>query len=147
MAVRRYADKISGPVRDRIDIQQGFLPMKKAYLRAALQRTEPSAAVAARVEEARTRQAHRLMGSGWRTNGEVSGPYLRTHLPLPDGLDIVEGAVSRGKLSPRGVDKVLRVAWTLADLANRARPGRDDVAIALAMRRGEQAEMVSRSGA
>ena len=141
MAVRRYADKISGPVRDRIDIQQAFLPMKKAFLRAAIQRVEPSATVAARVLEARDRQAHRLLGSGWHTNGEVPGPYLRSHLPLPGGLEVLEEAVSRGRLSPRGVDKVLRVAWTLADLAARDRPGPEQVGVALAMRRGEQADV------
>lgn len=146
MSVRRYAEKISAPVRDRIDISQAFRPVKKAFLRAALQRVEPTAVVADRVLEARGRQAHRLMGSGWLTNGEVSGPYLRSHLPLPEGLEIVEEAVNRGKLSPRGVDKVLRVAWTLADLASRHRPGRDDVAVALAMRRGEQTETMQRSG-
>lgn len=145
MAVRRYAEKISGPVRDRIDIQQAFLPMKKAFLRAALQRVESSAVVAARVVEARARQAHRLLGSGWHTNGEVSGPFLRTHLPLPDGLDILEDAVSRGRLSPRGVDKVLRISWTLADLAARPRPGRDEVGAALAMRRGEPAQTSARN--
>jgi magnesium chelatase family protein len=146
MAVRRYADKISGPVRDRIDIQQGFVPMKKAFLRAALDRVEPTEKVAARVLEARARQSHRLLGSGWLTNGEVPGPYLRTHLPLPEGLGIVEDAVSRGRLSPRGVDKVLRVAWTLADLAGQDRPGRDEVGVALAMRRGEQAETTRSAG-
>lgn len=146
LAIRRYADKISGPVRDRIDISQGFRPMKKAFLRSALQqRPEASTVVAGRVAEARARQTQRLSGTGWQTNGEVSGPYLRTHLPLPDGLGLVESAVSRGQLSPRGVDKVLRVAWTLADLARRDRPSRDEVAIALAMRRGEQTEMTSRS--
>jgi magnesium chelatase family protein len=145
MAVRRYADKISGPVRDRIDIQQGFVPMRKAFLRAAALRVESSAAVALRVLEARARQSHRLAGSGWRTNGEVPGPYLRGQLPLPDGLGILEDAVSRGKLSPRGVDKVLRVAWTLADLAGRDRPGRDQVTVALAMRRGEPTETLDRS--
>jgi magnesium chelatase family protein len=114
--------------------------MRKAYLKAALQRTESSAVVGERVREARGRQAHRLRGTGWQTNGEVPGPYLRRQLPLPDGLQVVETAVNRGKLSPRGVDKVLRVAWTLADLAARDRPGRDEVAVALAMRRGEQLE-------
>ena len=114
--------------------------MRKAYLKAALQRTESSAVVAERVREARARQEHRLQGTGWQTNGEVPGPYLRRQLPLPDGLQVVETAVTRGKLSPRGVDKVLRVAWTLADLAGRDRPGRDEVGVALAMRRGEQLE-------
>ncbi|HYP44398.1 MAG TPA: YifB family Mg chelatase-like AAA ATPase [Propionibacteriaceae bacterium] len=141
LAVRRYAAKISGPVRDRIDISQAFRPTKRAFLRSALPDSESTATVAGRVLEARARQAHRLTGSGWQTNGEVSGPYLRTHLPLPEGLALVEDAVSRGKLSPRGVDKVLRVAWTLADLAARDRPARDQLAIALAMRRGEQAEL------
>jgi magnesium chelatase family protein len=145
MAVRRYADKISGPVRDRIDIQQAFLPTKKAFLKTAQLSTEASAVVASRVLEARARQKTRLAGSGWQTNGEVSGPHLRSHLPLPDGLSILEGAVSRGRLSPRGVDKVLRIAWTLADLAGRDRPGREQVATALAMRRGEQAQSLSRS--
>jgi magnesium chelatase family protein len=140
LAVRRYGERISGPIKDRIDISCIFLPMRKAYLKTALQRTESSAVVGNRVQEARARQGHRLRGTGWQTNGEVPGPYLRRQLPLPDALQVVETAVNRGKLSPRGVDKVLRVAWTLADLAGRDRPGRDEVAVALAMRRGEQLE-------
>ena len=35
-AIRRYAEKISGPIRDRIDISQAFLPMRKAYLKQAI---------------------------------------------------------------------------------------------------------------
>jgi magnesium chelatase family protein len=138
MAVRRYADKISGPIRDRIDINQAFLPLRKAYLKAALQRTEASVVVAERVAEARERQLRRLAGTGWRTNGEVSGNYLRRHLPLPAGLQDVDEAYDRGRLSARGVDRVLRLSWTVADLSGRDVPGRDEVAIALAMRRGEQ---------
>jgi magnesium chelatase family protein len=143
--VRRYAEKISGPVLDRIDINQAFLPLRKAYLKkATLQCAESSAAVAERVLDARDRQRRRLAGSGWQTNGEVSGTYLRRHLPLPDGLQAVDEAVDRGRLSARGVDKVLRLAWTVADLAGRDRPGRDELAIALAMRRGEQPGAVRR---
>ncbi len=145
LTVRRYAEKISGPIRDRIDISQAFLPMRKTHLKAALERTESSVVVAGRVAEARARQLHRLAGSGWRTNGEVSGPYLRRTLPLPDGLRVVDDAFNRGRLSARGVDKVLRVAWTLCDLAGRDRPGPDEVAVALAMRRGEQPGTVSRA--
>ena len=144
MVVRRYAEKISGPIRDRIDISQAFLPLRKAYLKAALQRSESSALVAERVREARDRQRRRLAGSGWQTNGEVSGTYLRRHLPLPDGLHTVDEAVDRGRLSARGVDKVLRLAWTIADLGGRDVPGRDELAIALAMRRGEQPGGVKR---
>jgi magnesium chelatase family protein len=138
MAVRRYAEKISRPIRDRIDINQTFLPLRKAFLKAALQRSEASSVVAERVAEARERQLRRLAGTGWRTNGEVSGNYLRRHLPLPDGVQDVDDACDRGRLSARGVDKVLRLSWTIADLAGRDFPGRDEVAIALAMRRGDQ---------
>jgi magnesium chelatase family protein len=144
MAVRRYAERISGPIRDRIDVNQGFLPMRKAYLKAALQRTEPSAVVAERVQEARQRQLRRLAGTGWRTNSEVSGTHLRKHLPLPSGIAEVDAAYDRGHLSSRGVDKVLRLSWTVADLAGRDVPGPDEVGIALAMRRGEQPGSVLR---
>ncbi len=137
MTVRRYRERLSGPIRDRIDIQLVLLPMKKAFLQAAMAQAEPSAVVADRVRAARDRQAHRLRGTGWSTNGEVSGPYLRARLPLPAGTELIDRAVAAGRLSPRGVDKVLRVAWTLADLAGRGQPGRSEVRTALAMRRGE----------
>ena len=100
--------------------------------------------MAERVAEARQRQRRRLAGTGWRTNGEVSGTYLRRHLPLPGRLQAVDEAYDRGRLSARGVDKVLRLSWTVADLAGRDVPGPDEVAIALAMRRGEQSGTVVR---
>ena len=137
MAIRRYGQKLSDPIRDRIDISQTFRPPRRARVRAALVGGESSAIVSARVAEARDRQTRRLAGTEWRCNGEVDGPYLRRHLPLPDGLDAVDDALDRGLLSPRGVDKVLRVAWTVADLAGVDRPLADHVAVALAMRRGE----------
>jgi magnesium chelatase family protein len=137
MAIRRYAQRLSDPIRDRIDISQAFRPPRRSRIRPALTGGETSAQVRARVIEARERQARRLAGTEWRCNGEVSGPYLRRHLPLPDGLDAVDEALDRGLLSPRGVDKVLRVAWTVADLAGVDRPRADHVAVALAMRRGE----------
>jgi magnesium chelatase family protein len=138
MQVRRYSTKISLPIRDRIDIFQSFLPLSKTFLKvAARQPAEPSAAVAERVAEARARQAWRLAGTGWLTNGEVTGRYLTKHLPLPDGLHLLDDAAARGGLSARGVDKVLRISWTIADLGGRDRPSRDDLGVALAMRRGE----------
>jgi magnesium chelatase family protein len=87
---------------------------------------------------ARDRQRHRLGPSGWRTNGEVPGPALRKRLPLPDGSELLDVAVARGRLSARGVDKVLRLAWTIADLAGVAAPTREHLHTALAMRRGEE---------
>ena len=138
MAVRRYGEKLSGPIRDRIDLVQPMLPMRKSYLADALARAEPTAVVAARVAEAQARQRHRLAGTGWQSNSEVSGSYLRRRLPLPDSVEMLDRAVASGSVSPRGVDKTLRIAWTIADLSGLPRPGRDELSIALAMRRGEQ---------
>ena len=146
MQIRRYANKISLPIRDRIDIVQAFMPLGKAFLKvAAKQPSEASGVVAGRVAEARARQAHRLAGTSWLTNGEVPGSHLTKQLPLPDGLHLLDEAANRGRLSARGVDKVLRVSWTLADLRCRDRPTKDDLAIALAMRRGEPAGIAQRA--
>ncbi|MDQ7993585.1 MAG: ATP-binding protein, partial [Propionicimonas sp.] len=134
----RYARKVSGPVLDRIDIHQHLRPLRRSFLKAALEAAEPSSVVAERVLAARLRQARRLAASGWRTNGEVPGPALRRQLPLPDGIEQVDQAVSRGLLSARGVDKVLRLAWTVADLSGAGRPSAEHLRTALAMRRGEE---------
>jgi magnesium chelatase family protein len=136
MAVRRYAERISGPILDRIDIRHHLRPMSRSYLRAAEGGGETSAAVASRVAEARDRQQRRLTPHGWRTNGEIPGPALRRRLPLPRGSDLLDEAVARGRLSARGVDKVIRLAWTIADLAGVDRPERSHLHTALAMRHG-----------
>ena len=136
--VRRYARRVSGPILDRVDIHQHLRPMRRSFLKAALEAAEPSAVVAERVRAARDRQFHRLEPAGWRTNGEVPGPALRRQLPLPHGVELLDDAVSRGLLSARGVDKVLRLAWTICDLAGAGRPTADHLHTALAMRRGEE---------
>jgi len=140
MAVRRYAQRVSGPILDRVDIHQHLRPLRKSFLAAALRAAEPSAAVAERVRLARERQVRRLTFGGWRTNGEVPGPVLRRHLPMPEGAELLDEAVSLGTLSARGVDKVLRLAWTIADLDGVDRPRRRHLHTALAMRRGQDLE-------
>lgn len=139
MAVRRYAERLSGPIRDRVDISQVLRPIRKTFLAEAVHSAESTATVAQRVRSARDRQARRLAGTGWSTNSAVRGSYLRNHLPLPDGLEHLDRAVSRGQLSARGVDRVLRLAWTVADLGGRDRPSTQDLMTALSMRRGESA--------
>lgn len=136
--VRRYGERISGPILDRIDLHQRLVPMRKAFLKLAVHACEPSSAIAARVAEARQRQARRLAGTGWLTNGEVPGPFLRRELPPASGTDVIDDAVIRGTLSSRGVDKVLRVAWTLADLAGHERVDASEIRAAMAMRQGER---------
>lgn len=140
MAVRRYAARVSGPILDRIDIHQMLRPVRAAFLSGGHELGETSQAVAERILAARERQRYRLEPTGWRTNGEVPGPALRKRLPLPAGSELLDTAVARGRLSARGVDKVLRLAWTIADLAGVGRPDREHLHTALAMRRGEYTE-------
>ena len=141
-AIRRYTTRLSGPILDRIDLHVTLHPLRSAFLKKlATSPGESSAVVAERVLEARLRQRHRLAEFGYSRNVEVPGPVLRQQLRPAGGLDEVEQAVARGLLSARGVDKVLRVAWTLADLSGRARPAAGDIETALGMRLGESEEV------
>lgn len=138
--IKRYRDRISGPILDRIDIRQELLPMGPTLLDMTKLGSsgEPSAVVGARVAEARERQARRLAGTGWRTNAEVPGPYVRTQWPRPEGMRVLDDHVRRGLLSARGIDRAVRVAWTIADLAGRDRPTAADLSEAVALRLGTQ---------
>jgi magnesium chelatase family protein len=91
--------------------------------------------VAGRVRAARSAAAGRLAGSGLTLNSQVPGRLLRERWTVPRGaLALAERALERGSLSVRGFDRVLRVAWTLADLAGAASPRAEHVAEALGMR-------------
>lgn len=136
-SVRRYAERVSGPILDRIDITQQLAPEPRSRAIAA-PLGESSEVVADRVRQARDRQEHRLSRWGLRTNGEVPGALLRQHLAPPTQTDLLDRALLRGELSARGVDRVLRLGWTVADLAGRDRISGRDLRVALAMRRGAE---------
>ncbi|WP_019137535.1 YifB family Mg chelatase-like AAA ATPase [Cellulomonas massiliensis] len=133
---RRYFGKLSGPLLDRVDLQVELEDARSAALPG-----ESTAVVAARVAQARAAGAERLAGTPWRTNAEVPGPWLRERLGADRALvGDLDRALDRGTLSLRGVDRVLRVAWTLADLGGRPAPRRADVGLALLLRtRGQGA--------
>ncbi|MGC1208960.1 MAG: ATP-binding protein, partial [Ornithinimicrobium sp.] len=97
---------------------------------------ERSADVAHRVCAARTRQMDRLSDTPWQVNAQVSGAYLRDgplRLPRAVTRDL-DRAMDTGALTLRGYDRCLRVAWTVADLADRSQPSRSDAAFALTLR-------------
>ncbi|MFE2847348.1 YifB family Mg chelatase-like AAA ATPase [Streptomyces scopuliridis] len=136
-AIRRYQARLSGPLLDRVDLRVGVQPVHRADLLGQGGRGESTAAVAERVRDARQRSAARLDGTPWTVNSEVPGHELRTRWPVaPGALAAAERDLERGLLTARGLDRVLRVAWTVADLAGRARPESRDVALALELRTG-----------
>jgi magnesium chelatase family protein len=89
-----------------------------------------------RIEAARAAQAERLVATPWRLNGTVDGSHLRTALKLPAAVTRpLDVRFDTGEVTMRGYDRMLRLAWTLADLAGRDRPGVQDVDQAVMMRR------------
>jgi magnesium chelatase family protein len=132
---RRYQARLSGPLLDRIDLQVEIGAPTRAELRADVGASESSAVVAARVAVARAAMATRLRGTQWRTNAEVPGAVLRRRWPLPASVTFAaDRAFETGALTARGLDRVLRVAWTLADLEGLARPGQAELGLALDLR-------------
>jgi len=134
-AKRRYQDRVSGPVRDRIDIYRKVQPVSRHHLDDGFADIDSSKVVAERVAMARERQRHRYAGTPWRCNREVPGPTLRQSWPLPSSATTeLEEDLARARISARGADRVLRLAWTLADLDQVGRPGREHVNEAVALR-------------
>jgi magnesium chelatase family protein len=131
---RRYAARLSGPLLDRVDVKVQLLPVGRAELLSDRQLTEPSTVVATRVLEARLRATRRLQGTRWRLNAEIPGSELRrTFRPAPGALASLERAMDLGQISARGADRVIRTAWTLADLAGQDKPRLSEVGYALGL--------------
>ncbi|WP_285588950.1 YifB family Mg chelatase-like AAA ATPase [Herbidospora sp. NBRC 101105] len=136
---RRYLSRLSGPLLDRVDVKVRLSPPTRAELLADRALTESSATVAERVVEARERAARRLSGTPWRLNAEVPSSLLHGGWRLDHNvLAPLHRAVDLGTLSARGVDRVLRVAWTIADISRRPRPAADEISLALTMWMGEE---------
>ena len=132
-AKRRYLGRLSGPLLDRVDLRVQMNPIRAGAFSAT--DGEPTAQVRQRVAQARDAAAQRWRPHGFRTNAEVSGALLRRKFrPSSAAMDPLRKALDRGLLSIRGLDRTLRVAWSLADLAGRTSPGLDEVAAALSFR-------------
>jgi magnesium chelatase family protein len=131
---RRYLARLSGPLLDRVDVKVELLPVGRAELLSDRRLTEPGAVVAERVRLARQRAAARLSGTPWRLNAEIPGSELRKrYVPAAGALAPLERAMDLGTVSARGADRIIRLSWTLADLADVPRPGAGEISYALAL--------------
>ncbi|MCZ4509845.1 YifB family Mg chelatase-like AAA ATPase [Streptomyces sp. ActVer] len=136
-AIRRYQARLSGPLLDRVDLRVEVDRVTRSELTERGARGESTETVADRVRTARDRAAARLTDTPWRTNSEVPGRELRSRwYASPGAMDDAERSLERGVLTARGLDRVLRVAWTVADLVGHDRPDATDVALALQLRTG-----------
>ncbi|WP_300680227.1 YifB family Mg chelatase-like AAA ATPase [Nocardioides sp.] len=131
---RDYQRRMSGPVLDRIDITRQLRPSVPGDQDGP---AGASAEIREAVVRARARQSDRYAGTGWRLNSDVPAVALREEWPLaPDAARELDGAMGQGVLTHRAIVRVQRLAWTLADLGERERPGIAELHAALALRTG-----------
>lgn len=125
---RNYAQRLSGPLLDRMDINISMPHVQSSEF------GENSATVALRVNEARERTRHRLLGLPWHVNAHVPASHLlNAFRPTSDGQELLN-EYHRKSGGLRGAHRILRVAWSIADLAGHKVPDRGDVAMAIHLR-------------
>jgi magnesium chelatase family protein len=135
---RRYLGRMSGPLLDRIDIQLRVRRITSAQLRLADETPRLTTVEARRrVGEARAAAGSRLEGTQWRLNSQVPGTWLRGRgmRLAPATTASIDRALERGGITMRGYDRVLRLAWTLADLDGCTVPLAEHVGRALYLRK------------
>src|SRR6218665_633949 len=140
MVKRRYLGRLSGPLLDRIDLQMWVPRITIASMRLAGQQNGMSSAAArVKVAAARAVARERLRNTRWQTNAQMTGAWLRGEGKLHPGTRATKSldrALELGNITMRGYDRVLKVAWTVADLDSAAAPTADHVGQALYLRKG-----------
>lgn len=132
IARRRYAERLSRPLLDRIDIRLSLL--KPSTTDLASTPTESSAAIRERVLVARARASKRFENEPWSLNAQAPGTALRQRWrPTPEAESLIRSAERTGA-SLRSTDRLLRIAWTVADLDGAACPSAEHVATAMGLR-------------
>lgn len=136
LQVRRYLGKLSGPLMDRIDIRVTVDPVSRVEL-ASQELGESSADIRTRVIEARNRAAIRFKNEKWSLNAEIPARALRRdYAPARDAMNFLHDELDQERITARGLHKVIRVAWTLADLVGLKQPGLKEVQSAFQLRDG-----------
>ncbi len=116
-SVRRYLNKISGPMLDRIDLHVEVPPVNYNEL-SSVSKEESSAEIRARVNKARKIQTERYKGTGVTCNARLTPSMLKKYCVLEKAAaDYLELSFDRLGMSARAYDRVLKVARTVADLA------------------------------
>ncbi|MBV9688808.1 MAG: YifB family Mg chelatase-like AAA ATPase [Ktedonobacteraceae bacterium] len=118
LAIARYQKRISGPLLDRIDIHVE-VPRVDYEKLANKRQVETSATIRARVQAARERQVKRLVETNLTCNAEMGPAGVHTFCEVePAGEKLLKAAMQQLHLSARAFHRVLKLARTIADLAD-----------------------------
>jgi len=134
--IRRYLQKLSGPLLDRIDIRT-FVEAPSRTEMASDESGENSETVRSRVIAARAAAAERFAGCLWSVNSHIPPRELRSRFRAEkSGMAFLHAELDSERLSARGFHKVLRLAWSVADQRGHIIPTKEDVETAYQLREG-----------
>jgi magnesium chelatase family protein len=136
--VIRYQKKVSGPLLDRIDLQIKVPRVKIAELRDKKNQEPTSPKIKNQIEAARKIQNERFKKLKNKTNSEMSSKQTEEFVNLNADAEKFLATLERGKLSPRGYYKILKVARTIADLENQEKVSAEHLAEAFSYRLREE---------
>ncbi len=136
--IRRYLQKISGPLLDRIDIRTFVEVPSRAEL-ASVEPGESSEVVRARVIQGREVAADRFKHESWKLNSRIPASQLRhKYRATREAMAFLHSELDRERLSARGYHKVLRISWSIADRYGSSTPSLQEVQEAYRLRQGSQ---------
>jgi len=132
--VRRYLGKLSGPMMDRIDLRVQVEPVGRIDM-AKNELGESSEVIRARVIRAREISSERFAGMGWSLNSQIPARALRTIFqPEKSAMNFLHDELDKEAITARGLHKIIRTAWSFADLRENKVPTMEDVLAAHTMR-------------
>ena len=123
---------------DRIDLRVQVDPLSRVEL-SGPDLGESSSDIRKRVVSARERAAIRFQDECWSTNSEISSRALRTtYQPERSAMNFLHSELDRERITARGLHKIIRTAWSIADLGGHDRPTLGDTQLAYTLREGAE---------
>ena len=133
--VRRYLQKLSGPLLDRIDLRVSVENIGRAELLE--KENESSHQIRDRVIAARAKAANRFKNEQWRLNSEIPPKALRQqYQPIKAAMNFLHDELDKERITARGLHKIIRTSWTIADLKGIERPTLSEVTESYRLREG-----------